>query len=62
MTLVQRLQASLRLAQFLGQGRQREVRVGGGPGGHDAQRQRQPGAPGDDLLYRLRLGRYPVFA
>jgi hypothetical protein len=37
---VQCLQASLRIAQLLGQGRQREVRVGGGPGGHDAQCQR----------------------
>jgi len=36
--------------------------VGGGPGGHDAQRQRQPGAGGDDLRHRRRLGRHPARA
>jgi hypothetical protein len=36
------------------------VAVGCGAGGHDRQRQWQPHAAGDDLLYRLRLGGHPI--
>jgi len=55
----QRVQPVVVVPQFLRELCQRQVRTGGGPRGGDRQGQRQPGAPRDDLVDGLRLGRGP---
>ncbi|GAA2875949.1 hypothetical protein GCM10020220_076820 [Nonomuraea rubra] len=51
-----RLVRAVRLLQLGDQRAERERRAGVGAGGHDGQGQRQPRAPGDEVVHRLRLG------
>ena len=59
---VERVQQPCRVAQFGGEGGQRERGVRGAPGGEHRQRQRQPRAVFDHLVHDLRLDRQPVRA
>jgi hypothetical protein len=58
----ERVQTAVGVAELDGQGRQGESGMGGGAGGYDAQRQRQPRTLADDVVDRVRFGRYPAWA
>jgi len=58
----ERVEAAVGGAQVGRAGGEREVRARGGPRRDDGQRQRQPRAPGDDLVHGLRLGPHPLRA
>jgi len=53
---LEHVEAAGGIAQLGGERRQRLAGVDGGPGGDHGQREGKPGAPGDDLVDRVRLG------